>query len=318
MSEPGDEDYYQGEGDFHERVDDVGEDIPFIDIGSGYREQQRDAERAGERAEDILRGPRSGGIYYYRGDRVDSGTYRPLDEYMRDVGQMEDPYREGLGADEVSAASGFRADPALVAANDRALAQLERIASGQQSVEDLAAEQVARGQLREDDLRARQTALQGMEEQGLGGVGGYAAAVGGAQARSAQQYDLGLDMAAERDRRAGQARQLQGQLSSSMREQEFGESQRRGSAVDDFNEWQRTYLRGSEQRNTDRLNRRREVLADAELGRAAAFDRNAQAQRSRDAERTAAAFQAAGSFSSSGGGDDDDNDNRFGSGGTYG
>ena len=329
-------------GDFHEDTDDVLEDIPLIDTGAQHRQEQRAAEETGQTAEDTLRG--GGGYYTPDGTwhpataATDSGntgllqlqgsdgnwyyvdpatrTYRPLDEAMGAAGQQEDPYAEGMGAFETSAAGDFVGDARAMAAQRDALGEMERIASGQLSSGDIRMEADLRQTATADDLQARSTALQGMQEQGLGAEGAYAGAVAGGQARAQQQHDIGLGLAADRATRADQAGVMAGQLSTGMRGQEFGEAWRSGQSVDDFNRWQKTYRRGTEQRNTDRLGRREEMLADVSLGRVAAIDRMATQQQQRDAEKSSALIRAAGNASASSG-DDDENDNPYSGGGTF-
>lgn len=107
--------------------------------------------------------------------------------------------------------------------------------------------------------------------------GGYASALaqGTAQQSNAMGAQVQTDRSALARARALQGMEAAGQLGSEMRRQGAAERGQRANAVDAFNEANTGYRRDVEQRDVNRQNERIGQIADARMGRALNYDRQA-------------------------------------------
>lgn len=126
----------------------------------------------------------------------------------------------------------------------------------------LEAAQLERGQR---EALQQQAAARGMAGGGQELMGSLAAQQGGAN----RAHDWATQIATEGQRRAYEAAQQAGALSSAMRGQGFDETRARGAAADEFTRSNVDYARGSEARNVERTNESRRRQADLPLDIAA-------------------------------------------------
>lgn len=124
--------------------------------------------------------------------------------------------------------------PEAVAAQKAALARLQQISEKGYTAEEQAAlnriqqESAAQAAQQQAALRSQ------MAQRGTAGSGAELAMnLAGLGQQSAQQYQAGLDVAAQAQRRALQGLQSTGSLAGQMREQGYGEAARRAGAEDE-------------------------------------------------------------------------------------
>ncbi len=204
------------------------------------------------------------------GDAVDlarSGVADvPTDDQLNYDPQYEDSLnkRFQLGQSQEARAA---ADPRDLRAQRQALEYFQGVQSAggwtpteamQLQQAGLEAAQLERGQR---EALQQQAAARGMAGGGQELMGSLAAQQGGAN----RAHDWATQIATEGQRRAFEAAQQAGAMSSAMRGQGFDESRARGAAADEFTRSNVDYARGSEERNVGRTNEARQRRADVPL-----------------------------------------------------
>lgn len=162
-------------------------------------------------------------------------TDNSLESMAEDMPTAEDltPEYSLLGD---SAEAEAYADPEMVDAQRRALAQMEQWARGEMTPADMARRDLMRRELAGDERRSREGVMRGMQERGLGGSGLEVMGTLGAQQGMADRLsaqDSAMQVAVQD--RALRAMESAGSLASQGRGQSYDEARGRGSAEDRFN-----------------------------------------------------------------------------------
>lgn len=194
-------------------------------------------------------------------------TWEDLADYAPSADDLWVQYEEEgfVAGPEESALAQARADRGSIEAQQDALRALQGVyQSGGMTEGDRARQQLARMQTGQAMRASREADLQQLQARGMGGSGAALASMLGAQQMGAQSLAAAdAQMLMDAQSRALQAMQAAGGLGTQMRGQSFDESATRGSALDDFNQWQTDYARGREDRNTDRRNQTNESRAQS-------------------------------------------------------
>lgn len=151
-----------------------------------------------------------------------------------------------------SVAGQAQADPRMVAAQMRALKQLEDWGSGRMTQADMARRDLMRRELAGDERRQRDAVTRSYTERGLGGSGLEQMSMLGAQQGMADRLsaqDLALQVAVQD--RALRSIEEAGQMAGQGRDQSFGEAMGRGNAIDRFNMVNTDIRNRNEDRRTD-------------------------------------------------------------------
>jgi hypothetical protein len=142
-----------------------------------------------------------------------------------------------------SALEGLRAEqlaPEAVAAQKNALARLQQVTEKGYTAEEQAALNRIQQQSAAQAAQQQAALKSQMARRGVAGTGQELAMnLANLGQQSANQYQAGLDVAANAQRRAFQAMQAQGQLGGQVRQEAYGEAERRAAANEE-----RARLRG--------------------------------------------------------------------------
>lgn len=138
--------------------------------------------------------------------------------------------------------------PEAVAAQKSALARLQQISEKGYTPEEQAALNKIQQQTAAQASQQQAALRSQMAQRGAAGSGAELAMnLAGLGQQSAQQYQAGLDVAAQAQRRALQGLQGVGSMAGQMREQGFGEAARRAQAADEVarigGQWKQDALR---------------------------------------------------------------------------
>lgn len=137
-----------------------------------------------------------------------------------------------------SALAGLSAEqlaPEAVAAQRSALQRLQQVAEKGYTPEEEAALRRIQAETAATAASNRAATQEAFARRGISGGGAErVAAFQGAQAAANRAAQQGLDVAANAQRRAFQAMQAQGQFGTSMRQQAYGEAERRAQAEDEL------------------------------------------------------------------------------------
>ncbi len=137
-----------------------------------------------------------------------------------------------------TAFTGVQADPAMVAAQQRALQQTQAVASqGYTDVDKAAMQQQLRDASRYEQGQ-RQSLQQDAQARGMGGSGfNIQSQLAAQQAGADRATETATDMAIEGRNRSQQATQQVAQMAGGMRDQGFGEQATRAGATDQYGQW---------------------------------------------------------------------------------
>jgi len=165
------------------------------------------------------------------------------------------PEMEQLFAQDPSAMEGVAVDPRLASSQYAALQQLSGLAESGLSPEDIAGlEQVRRQSAAQDQARQGQI-LQEMQQRGVGGAGSeLIAKLKSSQSAADRSSQEGLEIAKMAQQRALQAIMNQGNLASSMRNQDVGEQSNIARAKDVINQFNTANRQNVQQRNVGNQN----------------------------------------------------------------
>jgi len=137
------------------------------------------------------------------------------------------------------AISSLRAEteaPEAVAAQKNALQKLQQVTEKGYTAEEQAALNRIQQQSAAQAAQQQAALKSQMARRGVAGTGQELAMnLANLGQQSANQYQAGLDVAAQAQRRAFQAMQAQGGLGSQVRQQAYGEAERRAGALDEKN-----------------------------------------------------------------------------------
>ena len=137
-----------------------------------------------------------------------------------------------------SALAGLSAEqlaPEAVAAQRNALRQLQQVSEQGYTPEEEAAIRQIQAETAATAASQRAATQEAFARRGISGGGAErVAAFQGAQAAANRAAQQGLDVAAAAQRRAFQAMQAQGNLGTNVRQQAYGEAERRASAEDEL------------------------------------------------------------------------------------
>lgn len=203
-------------------------------------------------------------------------------EATEDIGGIQDPWAalegeiptyEDLMGDEYTATMGeAAADPMAVAAQRAAIQRMGQVARTGYTAEDRAMEQQARSNAAQFERQQREAIMQQAATRGMQGAGTTLGAQLAAQQGGAnRQSQASLDMAANAQRRALQALQMQSAASGQMRGQSFNEDTARRSAVDEAN---RYMIDGQRSASRDRFGMQGQVAQGQSTAAGQAADRN--------------------------------------------
>ena len=130
---------------------------------------------------------------------------------------------------------GERLAPEAAAAQKRALQQLQQVSEQGYTPEEEAALRRIQAETAATASSNRAATQEAFARRGISGGGAErVAAFQGAQAAANRAAQGGLDVAAAAQRRAFQAMQVQGNLGTNVRQQAYGEAERRASAEDEL------------------------------------------------------------------------------------
>ena len=142
--------------------------------------------------------------------------------------------RELGGPSALAGLSAEQLAPEAVAAQRNALRQLQQVSEKGYTPEEEAALRQIQAETAATAASNRAATQEAFARRGISGGGAErVAAFQGAQAASNRAAQQGLDVAANAQRRAFQAMQAQGQFGTSMRQQAYGEAERRAQAEDE-------------------------------------------------------------------------------------
>lgn len=140
-----------------------------------------------------------------------------------------------------SAMDGVSTDPALRAAQQKALKRLQEVGDKGYTIEEEAAMNRIQRQNSQADRGRREAILQNMQARGMADSGAtLAAQLQSAQAANENDSQQSQDVAAMAQRRALQAMAQSGQMAGQMRGQEFDEQSRIAAARDAVNQFNTT------------------------------------------------------------------------------
>jgi hypothetical protein len=195
------------------------------------------------------------GMYMQRGeaDKARAAIQDAVDKYGPEAyGIIE---QELGGPSALAGLSAEQIAPEAVAAQRSALQRLQQVSEKGYTPEEEAALRQIQAETAATAASQRAATQEAFARRGIAGGGAErVAAFQGAQAAANRAAQQGLDVAAQAQRRAFQAMQTQGQFGTSMRQQAYGEAERRAQAEDELRR-----LRGQAKLN----------VAGAKLGAAA-------------------------------------------------
>jgi hypothetical protein len=149
------------------------------------------------------------------------------------LAQVEEELRRPLA---VSALRAETEAPEAVAAQRNALRQLQQVSENGYTPEEEAALRKIQAETAATASSNRAATQEAFARRGISGGGAErVAAFQGAQAAANRAAQGGLDVAAAAQRRAFQAMQAQGNLGTNVRQQAYGEAERRAMALDEKN-----------------------------------------------------------------------------------
>lgn len=174
----------------------------------------------------------SGLMQMFNTDSAREAIDRAVEEYGPQVlGAIE---KDLGGPAAMSAVYSEKEAPEAVAAQKSALARLQQISEKGYTPEEQAALNKIQQQTAAQASQQQAALRSQMAQRGAAGSGAELAMnLAGLGQQSAQQYQAGLDVAAQAQRRALQGLQSTGSLAGEMRTQGFGEAARRAGAEDE-------------------------------------------------------------------------------------
>lgn len=195
-------------------------------------------------------------------------------QQLKSEGQLSPELEQAITAPD-SLMSSVSTDPALKAAQLEALSGLKNISdSGGQTLEDKANLNAAMNEIGAIERGKRDAIMQNMQARGVAGSGlELAAKLSNQQAAATSANQVGLQVAADAQRRALEALMQRGSLAGDVRSQEFGEQSDKAKAQDIINQYNARNRQDVQQRNVDAKNaaslynlQERQRIADTNVG----------------------------------------------------
>ncbi len=176
-------------------------------------------------------------------------------QQLKSEGQLSPELEQAITAPD-SLMQGVAVDPALKAAQLEALSGLKNISdSGGHTLEDKANLNQAMNEIGAVERGKRDAIMQSMQQRGVGGSGlELAAKLSNQQAAATSANQVGLQVAADMQKRALEALMQRGSLAGDVRGQEFGEQSDKAKAQDIINAYNARNRQDVQQRNVDTKN----------------------------------------------------------------
>lgn len=269
---------YGSGGTYRQETDPETGEVYWVKEGTRNRVTDRRREKAQRQAR----------VDYY-GQRANEAT-QGIDDPWLELGDNVPTFEELMGDEYVSSLAEAGADPMAIEAQRAALQRMGQVARSGYTAEDRAVEQRARSNAAQFERQQREAIMQQAAARGMQGagttLGAQLAAQQGAANRNSQ---ASADMAANAQRRALAALQMQNSAAGAMRGQSFNEDATRRSAADEAN---RYMIDGQRSASRDQFSARGQVAQGLSQARSVQGEQNRSAQQQAAGKKTKAETNA--------------------------